>query len=149
MRYLATATIAVIALAACTEPVPGRQILAPTAATNCRDATLVTVDTTIDYRPFPATFPARLTRSLPTLPTATLVGNTSRYIAASFVIDTSGYVMGPTVQMESPPWPEGDQVFCDWLRHAQFEPVRRGGHAVRAAIHNYWGTVTGKSAKPE
>src|SRR3954462_7094821 len=68
MRYVATALIAFIALGACTEPEPGRQILAPTAATNCRDATLLAVDTTIDYNPLPGAFPARLTRSLPALP---------------------------------------------------------------------------------
>ena len=148
MRYLAPALIAILALGACTEPEPGRQVLAPTAATNCRDATLIAVDTTIDYRPFPAAFPARLTRSLPTVPKA-VVGNVTRYIAASFVIDTSGHVIGSSVQIESEPWPAGDPAICDWLRHAQFEPVRRGGRPVRAAVHNFWGTITGSAPKPE
>jgi hypothetical protein len=149
MRYVATALIAFIALGACTEPEPGRQILAPTAATNCRDATLLAVDTTIDYSPLPGAFPARLTRSLPALPKGALIGNITRRVAASFVIDTSGYVIGSTVQMETAPWPPGDQAVCDWLRHTQFEPVRRGGHPVRAAVHNYWGVFAGTSAKPE
>ena len=148
MRYRAIALIAIIALGACTEPEPGRQLLAPTAATNCRDATLIAVDTTIDYKPFPAVFPATLTRSLPTLPKGALVGNVAVYVAASFVIDTSGYVIGPSVQMESAPWPPADQAVCEWLRHAQFEPVRRGGRPVRAAVHNYWGTFTSTSPKP-
>ena len=149
MRYASTGLIAVIVLGACTEPEPGRQKLAPTAATNCRDATLFAVDTTIDYRPFPAAFPTRLTRSLPTLPKGALVGNASAYVAASFVIDTSGYVIRSSVQIQSAPWPAGDQAVCDWLRLAQFEPVRRSGRPVRAAIRNYWGTFTGTPPKPQ
>ena len=141
--------MAVIALGACTEPEPGRQLLAPTAATNCREPTLIAVDTSIDYRPFPAAFPAILTRSSPTFPKGTLGGNVARYLAASFVIDTTGYVIGPSVQLESPPWPAGDQAFCDWLRHVQFEPVRRGGRPVRAAVHNLWGSLTGTFPTPE
>jgi hypothetical protein len=147
MRHLATALIAIMTLGACTEPEPGRQILAPTAASNCRDATLIAVDTVIDYSPLPGAFPARVTRSLPTLPKRALIGNVSVRVAASFVIDTSGYVIGSTVQMETTPWPPGDQAVCDWLRHTQFEPVRRSGRPVRAAVHNYWGTFTGTSPK--
>jgi hypothetical protein len=127
MRYLAVAFIATIGLGACTEP--GRQVLAPTAATNCRDATLIAVDTIIDYSPRPGAFPALLTRSAPRLPKAAVPPNSARVITMSFVIDTSGYVIGPSVQIETAPWPEGDQVVCDWLRRAQFEPVRRGGRA--------------------
>src|SRR5262245_52325019 len=120
MRYLTAGLIATIGIRACTEP--GRQILAPTAATNCREATQIAVDTIIEYDLRSTTFLARRTRSLPTFPKSSLVGNASVYLAASFVIDTSGYVIGPSVQIESAPWPLGDQVFCDWLRHAQFEP---------------------------
>ena len=149
MRYLGHALIAVIVLGACTEPEPSRQLVAPTTATTCREATLIAVDTTINYRPFPSEFPARLTRSLPTFSKGTLVGIGARYLAASFVIDTTGYVISSSVQMESPPWPAGDQAFCDWLRHAQFEPVRRDGRPIRAAVHNLWGIVTGTPPKPE
>jgi hypothetical protein len=124
-------------------------MLAPTAAANCREATLFAVDTTIDYRPFPAAFPALLTRSLPTFPKGALVGDAAWHLAASFVIDTTGYVIASSVQLESLPWPAGDQTFCDWLRQAQFERVRRGGRPVRAAVHNYWGTVTGTPRKPQ
>jgi len=138
-RNLAAILFATIALGACTDP--SRQLLAPTAATNCRNATLIAVDTVIDYDPRSSDFPARLTRTLPSVPKSALVPNTMRRVAASFVIDTTGYVIGPSVQMESEPWPAGDQAICDWLRHAQFAPVRRGGRPVRAAIRNYWGTV--------
>src|SRR4029079_4309744 len=140
MRHLAVALIATIGLGACTDP--SRQVLAPTAATNCRNAAYIAVDTVIDYDPRSSAFPARLSRSLPTVPKGALVGNVMMHVAASFVIDTSGYVIGPSVQMETEPWPAGDQAICDWLRHAQFAPVRRGGRPVRAAIRNYWGTVS-------
>lgn len=147
MRYLAAALIATIALSACTDP--SRQLLAPTAATNCRNARLIAVDTVIDYDPRSRAFPARLNRSLPAVPKSAVGGNVVRRVAASFVIDTSGYVIGPSVQLESEPWPAGDQAICDWLRHSQFTPVRRAGRPVRAAIRNYWGTLTGSPPKPD
>jgi hypothetical protein len=103
MRCLSAVFLATIALGACSDP--SRQILAPTAATNCRNATLIAADTVIDYDPRSNTFPARLTRSLPAVPKGAVVGNVTRYVAASFVIDTTGYVIGPSVQMESEPWP--------------------------------------------
>jgi hypothetical protein len=147
MRHVGAALLAIIGLNACTEP--GRQVLAPTAATNCRDATVVTADTVLNYTLRPGAFPVMVTRSRPTLPKNILVGGGNRIVAASFTIDTSGRVIGPSVQIETPPWPEVDQVVCDWLRLTQFEPVRRGGRPVRAAVRNFWGSITSPYPKPD
>jgi TonB family protein len=137
MRYLAAGWIAVLGLGACTEP--GRQALGPTADTNCREVTPIAVDSVVDYgaRPGPVTEFKIVSRSAPRFPKAVQSSNAMRYAVLSFVIDTGGFVIRSSARIETPPWRrEFDDAVCDWLRQAQFEPIRRGGRPVRVAIRN-------------
>jgi hypothetical protein len=54
----------------------------------------------------------------------------------SWVIDTSGFVVRNSVRIENDTANEYASPFRDWLLEARFEPVRRGGRPVRAAVRN-------------
>jgi len=54
----------------------------------------------------------------------------------SWVIDTSGFVIRNSVWIEHDDGSETANAFRDWIRESRFEPVRRDGRPVRAAIRN-------------
>jgi hypothetical protein len=135
MRYLAAAIIATIGLGACTES--ARRALGPVGDINGRDVALIPADTIIYCTPRSCALPTRISRSEPratTKPSGPLNGPS--VVMMSWVIDTSGFVIRNSVRIANDDGGETADAFRDWIRESRFEPVRRGGRPVRAAIRN-------------
>ena len=134
LRCLAAAFIATLCLGACTET--ARRALGPVGDINGRDVASVSADTIIDCAPRSCAMPALISHSEPRLPKASGPRNGPGSVVMSWVIDTSGFVVRNSVQIENDTANEYAGAFRDWLLEARFEPVRRGGRPVRAAVRN-------------
>ena len=130
MRHIAGALIASLVLGACTES--ARRVLGPVADPI---AGAVTVETIIDFKLHSAALPALRSRTEVRLPKTVNGRKVVGSVTLSFVIDTSGFVIPNSMRVE-PADGEVGAAFHDWLRDAQFEPVRRGGRPVRVAVRN-------------
>jgi len=135
MRYFAVAIITTLCLGACTES--ARRTLGPVGDVNNRDVASIPVDTIINCTPRSCALPVQISRSEPRLPKKSGPPlNGPRVAEMSWVIDTSGLVVRNSVRIANDDGSEIANAFRDWLREARFEPVRRGGRPVRAAIRN-------------
>ena len=135
VRYLAAAIVATLCLGACTES--ARRALGPVGDFNNRDVASIPVDTIIYCTPRSCALPVRISRSEPRLPKASGAPlNGPSVVEMSWVIDTSGFVVRNSVRIANDDGSETANAFRDWLREARFEPVRRGGRLLRAAIRS-------------
>jgi hypothetical protein len=134
MRYSAVALLATLGLSACGDP--ARHALGPFADPINPDG-LIAVDTIIDYKTHPgAGAPRIVSREDVRLPKMVGPRNTVASVMMGFVVDTSGFVIRNSVRIGWAPGREVADAFRDWLRDAQFAPIRRGGRPLRAAYRN-------------
>jgi hypothetical protein len=107
--------------------------------TYSRDVAPIAADTIIDCGARQGAAPALVSSRPLRLPKARGAPSGPGYVVLSFVIDTAGFVIRNSVRIETVSPREFGGAFLDWLRDAQFEPVRRGGRPVRAAFRNMAG----------
>ena len=134
MRYFAVALIATLGLGACGDP--ARHALGPFAEPMNPDG-LITVDTVIDFKvQLGSSAPRIVSREDVRIPKMVGTRDVVASVNMNFVVDTSGFVIRNSVRIGWAPGREVADAFRDWLRDAQFQPIRRGGRPLRAAYRN-------------